>query len=414
MSPEFDVHALKVYLEDACDRLARRQPVEPFRDFCRRRWAWSAAVGLSLTLTGCGGEVGGDRAAADPDCAQPDCIEQCDDGVDNDGDGDIDCEDQDCWGSDLCPGQRTAIYAAPLETGADCSDGADNDGDGLIDCDDEDCSQLDYCLGSPAYGEPFEANCGDGIDNDDDGGVDCADQDCVTSGYCVVLYGAMLVEECDNGLDDDYDGLIDCEDEDCAQLDYCIGSPIYGEPVETNCDDGIDNDDDGATDCSDEDCALATACGVDAYGIMLWEDCSNGIDDDNDGATDCEDSECAGAAVCQGGRYGVPIEPTCTDGQVNPGETDVRRLPRRLGVLGELGLPESSLCRRDLSGSDLHRWGAERRRGGRGLWGTLPRLRRRPALRHAVLRTPVLREADWTRRPRRVAQSVPSATLRAS
>ena len=143
----------------------------------------------------------------DPGCEERgDCKELCRDGVDNDGDGRIDCMDPDC--SSVC-----------VEI---CDDGEDNDGDGQIDCKDLDC-----------VGECNE-NCSDGKDNDGDGLVDCQDPDCV--GQCV--------EECEDGLDNDGDGLVDCEDGDC-----------FGYPTCTEiCDDGIDNDGDGLVDCVDDEC----------------------------------------------------------------------------------------------------------------------------------------------------------------
>ena len=52
--------------------------------------------------------------------------EVCDDGIDNDLDGLVDCEDDDCVGDPVC-----------VET--ECTDGLDDDSDGLIDCVDEDC-----------------------------------------------------------------------------------------------------------------------------------------------------------------------------------------------------------------------------------------------------------------------------------
>ncbi|MDE0959501.1 MAG: hypothetical protein OSB09_01845 [Planctomycetota bacterium] len=61
--------------------------------------------------------------------------ENCTNGVDDDGDGLIDCEDTDC---DLDP----ACVGAPPEN---CTNGTDDDGDGLIDCDDPDCSSLPSC-----------------------------------------------------------------------------------------------------------------------------------------------------------------------------------------------------------------------------------------------------------------------------
>ena len=47
--------------------------------------------------------------------------EACNDGIDNDGDGKIDCTDTDC------------IFVATIEKGCRCFDGIDNDGDTFID-----------------------------------------------------------------------------------------------------------------------------------------------------------------------------------------------------------------------------------------------------------------------------------------
>ena len=60
----------------------------------------------------------------------------CSDGVDNDGDGSVDCADSDCSGIQPCGRERK---------GPTCSDGYDNDGDGLTDCDDPDCSKDPTC-----------------------------------------------------------------------------------------------------------------------------------------------------------------------------------------------------------------------------------------------------------------------------
>lgn len=88
-----------------------------------------------------------------------------------------------------------------------CDDGIDNDKDNRIDCDDSDC------IGAPGCNEL----CDDGIDNDGDGLVDCEDGDCATSGACVEL--------CDDGIDNDGDGLIDCTDDDCYGPE-CHTSPV--------------------------------------------------------------------------------------------------------------------------------------------------------------------------------------------
>jgi hypothetical protein len=79
-----------------------------------------------------------------------------------------------------------------------CGDGLDNDGNGRIDCQDPACG----------YEGPAEISCGDGRDNDCDALVDAADPDCA----------APLLEDCDDGIDNDGDGAADCDDPDCSYL----------------------------------------------------------------------------------------------------------------------------------------------------------------------------------------------------
>jgi len=84
----------------------------------------------------------------------------------------------------------------------DCTNGIDDDGDGDIDCFDANCASSPFC-------QSFESNCTDGIDNDGDGLPDCLDSDCRFSGDCPVE------SDCNNGIDDDGDGFFDYYDGDC-------------------------------------------------------------------------------------------------------------------------------------------------------------------------------------------------------
>src|SRR6185295_14632665 len=59
------------------------------------------------------------------------CPEDCNDGVDNDLDGDTDCADSQCIGDPVCP--------------EICNNSLDDDGDGDIDCDDSGCFSQSYC-----------------------------------------------------------------------------------------------------------------------------------------------------------------------------------------------------------------------------------------------------------------------------
>ena len=132
--------------------------------------------------------------------------EICDNGIDDDKDGAIDCADRNsCAFVPVCQVEDST-------RGTTCSDGEDNDEDGLVDCADPDC-------GCPAT----ETICNDGIDNDGDGLADCDDGDCKDFVSC-------FEGECNNGVDDDGDGFFDYYDGDCLDdpsnpNDYIITKP---------------------------------------------------------------------------------------------------------------------------------------------------------------------------------------------
>ncbi|MDY0000069.1 MAG: trypsin-like serine protease [Polyangia bacterium] len=64
--------------------------------------------------------------------------ENCVNGVDDDGDGDIDCDDQDCVSTSACAPEAE-----------DCMNGVDDDGDGATDCGDPDCASAENCQAPP-------------------------------------------------------------------------------------------------------------------------------------------------------------------------------------------------------------------------------------------------------------------------
>ena len=188
------------------------------------------------------------------------------------------------------------LDAGPLDAGPpdgggveiDCSDGLDDDGDGEVDCADLDCAGIGCdsfgrtcstgVCGCP--GGSVEDLCGDGIDQDCDGLVDCLDPDCdaracdargrLCSMSACTCTGGSRESSCANGSDDDCDGDTDCDDMDCAGRACGALGFVCG--------------------------AGGCACGGTA------EDCTNGIDDDCDGDTDCDDSECAAQSCGPGGR----------------------------------------------------------------------------------------------------------------
>jgi predicted RND superfamily exporter protein len=105
---------------------------------------------------------------------------------------------------------------------AACDDGLDNDGDGQVDCQDSVCPHTNTELCGRPGPEASPAECSDDTDNDDDGRTDCDDPGCRHSPICsatepptqAVGEGGRL-EVCQNDRDDDGDGHIDCLDPEC-------------------------------------------------------------------------------------------------------------------------------------------------------------------------------------------------------
>ena len=161
----------------------------------------------------------------------------CDDGLDDDMDGDIDCVDVDCGLDPAC-----AVSGVEIDDSA-CSDMLDNDMNGFTDCDDFSCDfNPNVTICGPVSAESSDAACSNGLDEDMNGFTDCDDFWCYRNPTVTVCE-----EVCDDGADNDGDGFIDCEDFSCAADLLC-------EATELTCDDDFDNDGDGFIDCLDSDC----------------------------------------------------------------------------------------------------------------------------------------------------------------
>ncbi len=252
----------------------------------------------------------------------------CNDGLDNDCDGDFDCNDTtDCacalpavcnFVTGVCEAACTNndgdgysfegggdCCAGPCGAAADCDDGDANQYPGAVEScsgEDDDCdglideswapvgndNQYGVCAGS-------YKNCVGGVLENDYSGV---------PGY------EGLVEQTCDGLDNNCDNTVDegfdfedcrevCEDgtgytwTDNGGILNCCGNDLNeGNPYQANeftCDDLNDNDCDGLLNCADfVDCALDPAC---AGG---GENCFVVGDEDGDGCADAADSECGG------------------------------------------------------------------------------------------------------------------------
>ena len=258
--------------------------------------------------------------------------EICDNGVDDNDNGLVDCEEPSCDG--FVDGATSCGVGECAATG------------NLV-CQTPD--QVDTCTpGTPGGEGPFnDPSCSDGVDNDCDGLTDGDDPDCTEPDP----------EVCDNGIDDNGNGLVDCEDPQCDNfvygttacgvgacaaegqevcqtpdiVDTCTpGTPSgEGPSGDATCGDGIDNDCDGLTDAADPDCAEPEP-----------EVCDNGVDDNGNGLIDCEDPQCDGFVdgACATGEPGI-----CADGTfVCQSLSQVCEQNQQAGTEGPFGDPTCS------------------------------------------------------------------------
>ncbi|MHB8831118.1 MAG: hypothetical protein ACYC44_03340 [Patescibacteria group bacterium] len=303
-----------------------------------------------------GVDLSGHQACSTSTCMWGSCVKDlvvetnCADGIDDDCDLKIDCQDPDCASYVAC---RSEI----------CNNGVDDNGNGKADCGDPACVSSPYCMCyAPQVGwdcaSPGEFSCDPNIRCDCSGIWRLAS----TPG----VFNCMITEVC-NGQDDNNNGQADetfacvqhhttqcattcnstgsqyCKD-DCT-LDAC-------QPPAENCNNSQDDDCDGKSDCSDPDCASAANCQVpelcdgldnNSNGLIdehqpcvfnstqpcttscgstsqqkcikdpnynvncKWDacqppnrelNCTDGKDDDCDGWTDCLDPDCWGTVTC--------------------------------------------------------------------------------------------------------------------
>lgn len=122
---------------------------------------------------------------------------------------------------------------ATEDSDALCSDGVSNDGDRFIDCDDYDCSRNTSVTVCASVGqEDTDALCSDGISNDGDTYVDCDDFDCSRSPNVVVCSSG----DCTTCTNDATAGPCVSEFTACGQSTQCQGLLIcVSECTDTAC-----------------------------------------------------------------------------------------------------------------------------------------------------------------------------------
>ena len=185
----------------------------------------------------------------------------------------------------------------------ECNDGIDNDGDDQVDLDDPGCENPED---DDETNEAPAPQCADGLDNDEDGLVDLADSDCV-NGIDPTENGENPQTICSNGLDDDLDGETDFPfDPGCG----AAGADSEDDPaVARACGNGADDDEDGLTDFPNDPGCQGRGDSDEADPELLPA-CGNGEDDDQDGNTDFPaDPGCSSAAdSSEASSCGVGVE----------------------------------------------------------------------------------------------------------
>jgi hypothetical protein len=173
-------------------------------------------------------------------------------------------------GSPLTEGMTQAEYSSVVNwdvgfTSAECDDGIDNDGDGRID------HPADRQCESPAD-RSERPQCGDELDNDGDRNIDYpADPGCSSARD----NSESPNPQCSNEADDDSDGALDMADPGCS-------SPRDNNETNAACADTLDNDGDQRTDYpTDPGCNSRTD-----NSESPDPQCGDRIDNDGDGKVD--------------------------------------------------------------------------------------------------------------------------------
>lgn len=241
------------------------------------------------------------------------CPEVCNDGIDNDGDGDIDCQDFDCHGITISEVTSESPENCPFLNNGSISITATGD-------------DLEYSVsnGIIYQDSPIFNNLTSGLYNIV---VRNKNNGCAYPypNNPITIVDPECLEICDNGVDDDGDGQIDCADGDCGtptnigqdhtDPDNCYalnnGNILMsgaGQDIEWSIDNGntwhADPSFNGLTAGTyylraRNSITLCEASGptVTLYNNPCNEICNNGIDDDGDGYIDCADSECGTPTV---------------------------------------------------------------------------------------------------------------------
>ncbi|MDO8468365.1 MAG: hypothetical protein Q7S29_01245 [Candidatus Peribacter sp.] len=241
------------------------------------------------------------------------CPAQCNDGLDNDGDGAADYpNDFSC---------SSATDTDETNPKAQCQDGIDNDGDGRIDANDLGCTDFQdndefnaSSSSSSSSSVPGTAQCNDGIDNDGDGKIDALVELSPSNGQSRVWYADMVgirtfynqiaAQRGLQQISTDWNGQ-GMVSNDATTADKICELAGFNNVVSRNCFEYGTTGRCNFTSCSNNTMGvwggsnmnIVNACGYTWLASLTCRDrlaaCSDGIDNDGDGRIDMADTGCA-------------------------------------------------------------------------------------------------------------------------
>ncbi|MEM7180291.1 MAG: hypothetical protein AAF518_05230 [Spirochaetota bacterium] len=205
----------------------------------------------------------------------------CLDGIDNNGDGNVDCEDASCQYFTFCSTSSASNYEY---TSSQCQDNQDNDGNGLTDCEDSNCSGYTFCTSQVATstsdsGSSSSSNSGSNSNSGSSSGSSSSSSSNGSSGS-TGNSTENTASMCVDGVDNDSDGTVDCQDSECSSFLFCQPPT---EDTAFKCQDGLDNDNDSKVDCEDSECSMFSFCanqGTPVQGFPLvdsWNETFDGL-----------------------------------------------------------------------------------------------------------------------------------------
>ncbi len=150
-----------------------------------------------------------------------------------------------------------------------CDNNIDDNNNGVIDCNDPECSNDAYCIAKlcgdnivqdtweECDGSHFRSNqtsCSAWNPIFKSGLVSCNPNCTVNMDKC----STKKAEICDNKIDDNENGRIDCDDPECTQFESCL-SETDPNTIEI-CNNDVDDDQNGQLDCEDSACSDSEHC----------------------------------------------------------------------------------------------------------------------------------------------------------